>query len=113
MDEDRTNNLYEELGLVAPKHGQKWGNWTLDTEHLTLDYEDVTYSIRLSSMTSSAEVLDWIAQLNEKTWVSREDIGNLVQAVDDIFDLHSFCGMGRDHRINAEGFLKSRFSTSS
>lgn len=62
-------------------------------------------------MNDSASVLDWIAQLNEKTWVSPDDIGNLVKAIDDIFDLHSFCGMGRNKAVDAKGFLVARYGS--
>jgi hypothetical protein len=100
-----------------PKDGKKWGHWTLDAKSRSLVITTVnqygvsspTYSINLESMNSSASVLDWIAQLNEKTWASREDIGNLVKAIDDIFDLHSFCGMGQDRNINAKRLLDERY----
>jgi|ERR1035438_548954 hypothetical protein len=93
-----------------PKDGHKWGNWTLDVKNRTLDYMNNRYSIRLESMTSSAPVLDWIAQLSMKTWASREDIGYLVEAIDDIFGLQrAFCGSERDRKIDAKAFLDARY----
>lgn len=95
-----------------PKDGRKWGNWTLNAKYRTLDYKEDQYSIRLESMTSSAPVLDWIAQLSEKTWASREDIGYLVEALDDIFGLQgAFCGDEKDKRLNAKAFLAERYSS--
>ena len=102
-----------------PKDGQKWGNWTLDAKSRSLTIATVNqynvpipqYSIHLESMHDSASVLDWIAQLNEKTWVRRDDIGNLVMAIDDIFDLHSFCGMGQNKHVNAKQFLDERYGS--
>ena len=95
-----------------PKDGHKWGNWTLDTKNRSLDYRHDRYSIRLESMTSSAPVLDWIAQLNMKTWASREHIGYLVEALDDIFGLQAaFCGSEKDKRLNAKAFLAERYGS--
>jgi hypothetical protein len=94
----------------TPRHGQKWGNWSLDTYSRTLDYKDEEYCIRLESMKSSAPVLDWIAQLSNKSWASREDIGYLVQAIDDIFRLQpSFCGFEIDRTLDAKKFLDALY----
>lgn len=61
-------------------------------------------------MRASAPVLDWIAQLSMKAWASREDIGYLVEALDDIFGLQAaFCGGETDKRINAKAFLDERY----
>jgi hypothetical protein len=102
-----------------PKDGHKWGHWAFDAKSRSLTITTVNqfnvaipqYTIPLDSMNDSASVLDWIAQLNEKTWVSPEDIGNLVKAIDDIFGLHSFCGMGKNRNVDAKGFLKTRYGS--
>jgi hypothetical protein len=104
----------DEFVFDYPKDGHKWGNWTLDAENRSLDYKNDKYSfgyrINLESLTSSAPVLDWIAQVSEKTWATREDIGYLVQAFDEIFGLQgSFCGVARDKEINAKSFFRERY----
>ena len=54
-------------------------------------------------MNNSTEVLDCIVELHEKSWATPEDIGNLVAALDDIFDLqNNVCGCGIEHRFNAK-----------
>jgi hypothetical protein len=36
-------------------------------------------------MKDSAGTLDWVFQIEEKTWASAEDVGNLVEAIVAIF----------------------------
>jgi hypothetical protein len=51
-------------------------------------------------------------QLHDKSWASPEDIGNLVAALDDIFDLqNNICGCGIDHRFDAKEHVAKLFST--
>jgi hypothetical protein len=67
-----------------PIDGERWGKWEFDAEGLVLKYgEDGRneYEVDLGSITSSAEMLEWIFQVSVKTWASREDIGNLVRAL--------------------------------
>src|SRR3982751_4912844 len=72
------------MKLPNPQHGDTWGNWQLDAETLELVYPPERYAIDLESIDSSAEMLDWIIQLSEKSWISRKDVGDLVQALANI-----------------------------
>jgi len=65
--------------------------WSLDLQ---------SYSVSLNDITSNAEMNDWIFQLVEKTWVTTDDLGNLLLAFHDIFSPQAtLCGMGRDKRV--------------
>ena len=96
--------------VPAPAHGDCWGNWELDAERLLLVYRGAglhKYEIPIREMNSSAEMLDWIFQLNSKTWITRKDIGDLVEALDDLFRPQAnLCSGGQDHEIDAANFLR-------
>src|SRR5438105_423087 len=76
----------EVLDWKAPAHGDKWGRWKLNGHggHWSLDLEH--YYITLNDITTNARMNDWIFQMAGKTWVTPEDLGNLVLALDDIFE---------------------------
>jgi hypothetical protein len=99
----------------APKHGDRWGRWVLngDGQNWTLDLTDIgetgsEYYIPLYSIHESSQLLDWIIQLADKTFVSTEDIGCLVLALDEIFMTQAtLCGSGASKRLEP-GFLDQR-----
>jgi hypothetical protein len=65
-------------GLPLRSEEMQFGNWFFNKSTGTLDYTGgVQYHIRLWEMKNSAEILDWILQIEEKSWASAEDIGNL------------------------------------
>ncbi|WP_345390935.1 hypothetical protein [Haloechinothrix salitolerans] len=49
---------------------------------LTLGHDD--YYVDLERCTTSAEVLDWIAQVAEKPWANDEVLAGLVRALNDV-----------------------------
>jgi hypothetical protein len=74
-----------------------WGRWILDMQDYSLSLrEDESFSyycIPLSLCNSSAEILDWIVQVQEKTWTFQRDVGDLAEALNDLLDLQrNFCG---------------------
>ncbi len=76
----------------------EWHGWVLTTEDektSTLTYEDAgDYWIPLGLKTS-AEVLDWIVQVSQKTWATNGCIAGLVRALDAYLNLQAnFCGSG-------------------
>ena len=106
-----------EAGVPLPAHGDKWGHWKFDAKNLVLTYFNDQgqsyYEINLESMTSSAQMLDWIFQVNMKTWASRKDIGDFVQALDDLFmPQANLCSGGVDKSLDASKFLHKRFQSS-
>ena len=89
----------------------QYGNWSVNPENLTLDYRHTNgtlYDVPLWEMKNSAEVLDWIFQVEEKTWSTPEDVNNFITALVEIFG-RGICGGGQDHPItNTEDFLRTK-----
>lgn len=55
------------------------------------------YEIDLDTCTRSAKVLDWIAQIANKSWTTPEIIGDLVLAMDENLHLQAnICPFGKD-----------------
>ena len=77
-----------------------WGRWNLDPRQLTLEIEKFggdLYLIPLMKCNSPVEILDWIVKLRRKPWATRQDISDLVDALDDLLDLEeNYCGSGLD-----------------
>lgn len=81
------------------------GRWSFRSDNLTVELDGSGpgrgYCIDLERMRSSAEVLDWISQVTEKSWATAEDIGALVRMINAWLPLQSnVCGYGKDHRID-------------
>lgn len=86
-----------------------WGNWILDAESQSLYLLDEMHlmhcCIPLSMCNSSAEILEWIVQIQEKTWTTSEDVGRLVAALNDLLDLQrNFCGAGIELSDGRRGY---------
>jgi hypothetical protein len=101
--------------LLSKPLPERWGKWKLDRDRRSIYYDGPhEYWFSLGQMNNSAEVLDWIVHLHDEKWATPEDIGNLVAALDDIFDLqNNVCGCGIEHRFNAKDHLTKLFPTSS
>jgi hypothetical protein len=85
-----------------PSDGDCWGPWKFHRHNFTLDYEPRDkhwwYQLDLEDCTSSAKLLDKIFQTSNKneSCLSREDVGHLIQALDDLLrPQSSLCGFGR------------------
>lgn len=93
---------------------QIWGKWQYDAKRLVLVYRDPRnrnwdYEVDLEECYTASEVLDWIAQLSAKTWATREDIGYLVQALDEILLLQNdIVHLPNGIRLNIKSHLKKR-----
>jgi hypothetical protein len=89
-----------------------WGNWYFidDPACLVLTKDGYyAYDIRVTDMTDSARTLDWIMQVASKSWVTPEDVGNLVLAINDLLEPQSsMCGGGKNRTIDPSNFLPSR-----
>lgn len=93
-----------------PHDGQTWGNWRLDVSNLTLNHKTDGYYIDLESIDGSAEMLDWIMQINAKSWATTEDKGNLVEALNAIFyPQANLCSGGADRKLDAKAYLDQLF----
>jgi|SRR6185369_8654607 hypothetical protein len=117
-------NKTDDLGVIAAadtevppvEHGDRWGNWEFDAERLVLVYSQEgrreRYEIDLESMTTSAEMLDLIFQMHIKTWIDRKDIGDLVQALDDLFHPETtLCSGGASKQLDATKFLRANIAS--
>jgi hypothetical protein len=106
---------------AIPPHGCRWGGWQLNAKALTLEIhgkhggEDYEYEIDLECINNSAQMLDWIFQVRQKTWASNEVTGELLNALEDIFapqiTLCSWCREGGENdgqELDATEFLKER-----
>ena len=87
----------------------KWGPWFLDRSTRTLCIEEPTeYSISLSNIDSAGQLLDWIYQLEAKSWVTEEVLGYFVRAAGEILrPQNRLCGGGVQRRNPAEPYLDS------
>lgn len=94
-----------------------WGRWIFNLEALSLITKDTksdrTYYLPLSTCNSSSQILDWITNFLEKDWTSNQDMGDLVQALNELLDFQmNFVGNGIDEsRGNgsyAEKIIKQR-----
>jgi hypothetical protein len=95
------------------KHGQRWGDWTLDAKQnlLVLDTEikgrNHHYEVNLLNIKDSAHMLDWIFQLRPKAWVTNDVMGDLLNAFYDTFRPQTFlCGGGSDKKLDAASHLQ-------
>jgi hypothetical protein len=80
--------------------GNEWGDWRLNRDALVLELVKdgrLQYELDLESFTSAAKLLDMIVQVHHKTWTSVEDVGQLVAALDQIFNIQpALTPMGED-----------------
>lgn len=95
--------------LVEEKHGAimnevkgaGWGPWTLNVGVYTLEHDD--YEVDLEQCTTSAEVLDWIAQVATKPWATDEVIAGLVRALNDVLaPQEHLCSSGQHLRLSGK-----------
>jgi len=68
--------------------GHRWGHWRYVKRDLALEYitDDgyMRYDITLNRCRTSAQILDWLCQISQKSWATPEDVGNLLKALDDL-----------------------------
>jgi hypothetical protein len=86
-----------------------WGPWALNRATYALGHTgDIDYWIDLDSCTTSAEVLDWIAQISHKTWADDATLAGLVRALDDVLNLQAhLCPSGASKQLTVKR-LRSR-----
>ncbi len=77
-----------------------WGDWTLNADNLTLTHKDPVLEINLEEISDSATLLDWIMQVQDKTWATVMTVGQLVRALSEIFNPQAnLCSGGRNKRL--------------
>lgn len=91
----------------TPTHGDTWGNWRYDARTMVVRHRLWNYEVDLESCTTSARTLDYIFQVASKTWATAKDLGDLVQAIDDLLDPQAhLCSFGMDTRFNPTAHLE-------
>ncbi|MDH7973576.1 hypothetical protein QH494_15400 [Sphingomonas sp. AR_OL41] len=90
-----------------------WGPWTIDLRDARLVYQrgEMEYFVPVDEMTDSAQILDWIFQVNEKSWASRDDVGHLVEAIEDMLG-RDVAGGGVDQPIDPVKLLADAYGVS-
>jgi hypothetical protein len=74
---------------LPAKKNTRWGRWRLRKKtNVLLLYVDrrVQYLVDLDQMKTSAQCLDWIFQASNKVWMTTEDRGNLIEAIQELID---------------------------
>src|SRR6266851_4843828 len=94
------SELYEmvELEEAERRKRRRWGRWQLRMSNLTLwlraNGGRCFFEMDLEEITTCADLVAQIAYASQKPFMTREDIGNLIMALDEIFDLQeSFSGV--------------------
>jgi hypothetical protein len=85
----------------------KWGNWIFESEQLTLWNEAAEYEIDLEGINSNAVIVDWIFQVNSKTWADARNVHDLIRAFRDILKPQAnCCSFGADKQFNGSDLAK-------
>lgn len=89
-------------------HPLRWGEWELDREQLVLvNHAAYGYRVHLEECTSSAEVLDWIMQIANKSWGTHVCLGSLVDALNALLRPQAnLCFGGEDKQITSERVIE-------
>lgn len=98
-----------DLAMAEPVHGDRWGNWEYNAETFVLWNEKTSYEVDLERCSTSAEMLDWIFQVAGKAWATADELGHLVEALDDT--LHpqgTLCGFGKGKTLDVKAFLTEK-----
>jgi hypothetical protein len=84
-----------------------WGPWTFDRDRLVLYNQNQGYEIDLERCLTSAEVLDWIAQIEAKSWCDVECLNGLVRAFCDLLRPQEvMCSFGQSREIAPDQIAK-------
>ena len=87
-----------------------WGNWVLEPKNLTLAHSSEGYEIDFERIHSSAAILDWIFQIQQKPWADARTMHDLLRALDDILRPQAnYCSDEQDKRTDG-GKLAREFA---
>ena len=96
----------ESVSKEVTQRPTQWGNWRLNSDALTLDYhfeDGAIYDIALYECNNSAEILDWIFQIQGKKWADKDVMYCLLEAIYDILHPQShFCSFGKHKEKDAK-----------
>lgn len=101
--------MYNRLKLTHGIPYANWGSWLYDHSNFTLTWHDPEgeYEIDLETITTSAEMLDWIFQVQGKGWMTAKGLADLLQAFEDLLHPQSnLCSGGRDKTMDPKQVLR-------
>lgn len=79
-----------------------WGNWEFKADNWTLIHKTEQYEIDLEKIQSSAAILDWIFQIQDKLWCDAKTINDLITAFREILDPQkNYCSF--EQNLHADG----------
>ena len=79
----------------------RWGNWKFDPKNLTLEHSGEGYEIDLERIHTCAAMLDWIFQIQAKSWADAKTMRDLLRAFDDILSPQvNYCPGEQDQRAD-------------
>jgi hypothetical protein len=85
----------------TPPRPRNWGPWQLDAEVRVLRSKH--YEVDLDRCTTSAEVLDHICQVVDKTWADDAIVAGLVRALNDVLKPQAnLCSFGGSTELSPE-----------
>jgi len=89
--------------------GEKtWGRWVYCPEKLTLTFDNY-YEIDLEKMRNSAQVLDALMQVAQKSDLvfRQQDKGDFLEAIEELLNPQQYaCGSGKSRTFNARRVLQ-------
>jgi len=97
------------IKLDPPK--RKWGNWIFRSSILTLQLKaknyNTLYEVDLERINSTADMLDWIFQVNCK-WCKEGNIEDLIDALHEIFNPQAnCCSRGKEKEFSGSKLAKA------
>jgi hypothetical protein len=96
--------------IDPPKDRMCWGPWRYKKETLVLEFaprdRNWWYEIDLERCGTSALMLDWIFQVSNKHTRPAEEVGYLIEALQDLLDPQAnICTFGGDTRMDTTRYL--------
>ena len=109
---DWNSGKWEEL-LKEKIKKNNWGRWKYNPETHCLEITKYIgnikywYEVDLIRCNKSSKLLDWIYQVQGKSWISPDDVADLIYAVDDILgDVQSkLCSNGSNKEFDVKQYL--------
>jgi hypothetical protein len=81
--------------------------WAFKRSTLTLTHRKIGYDVDLERITNSMQMLEWIAQVNEKTWATPKTVGELVRLLMHAFHQHAAPG-GKSVALDIKKAIEDR-----
>jgi hypothetical protein len=89
-----------------PDHGDRWGEWEYNNRTFVITHLRAKYEVDLERCATSAQMLDYIFHVAGKAWITPKDLGDLVQALDDLLSPQgTLCGFGEDKTLDVKKHL--------